>query len=36
MSRFDAVIAAFDAANAADPNLMRVAGLNLPKELYYG
>lgn len=36
MSRFDAVIAAFDAANAADPNRMRVAGLDLPKELYYG
>lgn len=36
MSRFDAVIAAFDAANAADPNRMQVAGLDLPKELYYG
>lgn len=34
-SRFDAAIAAFDAANAEDPNKEIVAGKALPKELVY-
>lgn len=34
-SRFDAAIAAFDAANAEDPNKEIVAGRALPKELVY-
>ncbi len=33
--RFDAAIAAFDAANAADPNQVRAADRDWPKELLY-
>jgi hypothetical protein len=32
-TRFDRAIAAIDAANAADPNTLRVAGVSRPKEL---
>ena len=35
MSRLDTVIAAIDAANAADPNTVTVDGQSLPKELVY-
>lgn len=34
-SRFDAAIAAFDAANAEDPNQEMVDGKSMPKELLY-
>lgn len=34
-SRFDAAIAAFDAANAEDPNQEMVDGESMPKELLY-
>jgi len=35
-SRYDAVIAAIDAANVADPNLIEVEGQAEPAELVYG
>jgi hypothetical protein len=35
-SRFEAVIAAIDAANAADPNLIEIEGRAEPAELVYG
>jgi hypothetical protein len=34
-SRFKAAIAAFDAANADDPNVVDVRGVEIPKELLY-
>ena len=36
ISRYDAVIAAIDAANAADPNAIEVEGQRQPAELVYG
>ena len=36
ISRYDAVIAAIDTANAADPNAIEVEGQRLPAELVYG
>lgn len=34
-ARFKAAIAAFDAANAEDPNVVEVGGVEIPKELLY-
>src|SRR5215510_2338621 len=36
ISRYDAVIAAIDTANAADPNAIEVEGQRQPAELVYG
>ena len=35
-SRYDSVIAAIDAANAADPNSIEIEGKPQPTELVYG